>query len=101
MTEILLIHEVAARLKVSKSSINRWLGLARRGESTFPLPLSTPGGKCRWTSESIDCWIQSQAAAASPVPSTPRQKRRNAKASQERQASVDRQLDRFRSRGNS
>jgi predicted DNA-binding transcriptional regulator AlpA len=94
--KILLINEVAERLRVSTSTVNRWLGLARKGESTFPLPISATGGKGRWLAESIDRWLESQAIATSPVPT--KTKRRNDRAQQARQAATDRALERFRTK---
>jgi predicted DNA-binding transcriptional regulator AlpA len=98
MTEILLINEVAERLQVSPSTVNRWLGQARRSESTFPLPISAIGGKGRWLAESIDRWLESQAVATSPVPPTSRTERRNDRVFQARQESTDRALERYRTK---
>ena len=99
MTEILLINEVAERLRVSQSTVRRWLEQARKGESTFPLPISAIGGKGRWLAESIDQWVTSQAIAVTPVPTTARTKRRNAKAHAQRQAVTDRALAKYRTKG--
>ena len=97
MTEILLLPEVAQRLRVSPSTVNRWLSQARKGESTFPLPISVGGGKGRWTAASIDQWVASQAIASTPIPA--RKQRRNAAAAQARQNATERALDRFRTKG--
>ena len=82
--KILLIHEVAERLRVSTSTISRWLGQARRGQSTFPLPISATGGKGRWMSADIDRWLALQSAATIPMPA--KTKRRNDGVFQERQS---------------
>jgi len=93
--KILLVDEVAAMLRVSESTINRWLGESRRGENTFPLPVSQAGGKRRWTRDSIDSFIASlYVKPQRPV----RQRRRSAKAFAERQNATDRALDRFKGR---
>ena len=100
MSEILLIHEVAQRLRVSPSTVNRWLGQARKGESTFPLPISVGGGKGRWLAESIDQWVASQYVRDPfPAKTSRRNDRRNAKAHVERQANVDRALAKYRTKG--
>jgi predicted DNA-binding transcriptional regulator AlpA len=100
MTEnrILLVGEVASMLRLSVSRINNLLTERKQGKNTFPLPLSVAGGKRRWARESIEAYIASQLEATSPVPPTARQKRRSAKAHQERQAATDRALERYRTR---
>jgi predicted DNA-binding transcriptional regulator AlpA len=99
-SRILLINEVAATLRVSISTINRWLGQTRRGIGQFPKPISVAGGKGRWLASDIERWLESQSIAISPVNvPTARQAKRNARAFQERQASADRALARFRTRG--
>ena len=97
MNRILLISEVSELLRVSESTVNRWLVESRKGEKTFPLPVSARGGKRWWTRDSIEAFIDSQAIAASPVPA--RKQRRNAKAFQERQNATDIALARYRGKG--
>jgi len=97
MTEILLINEVAERLRVSTSTVNRWLGESRKGIGNFPQPISAFGGKLRWTRDSIEAYIASLESVAMPTPA--RTKRRNAKAHAERQANVDRALAKYRTKG--
>ena len=97
MTEILLINEVAERLRVSPSTVNRWLSQARKGESTFPLPISVGGGKGRWLLSDIERWLESQSIVTMPTPA--RKQRRNAAAAQARQNATERALDRFRTKG--
>jgi len=99
MSEILLIHEVAQKLRVSPSTVNRWLSQARRGESTFPLPISAGGGKGRWTSQSIDRWVESQAIATVPVPVKRKSEKQKAKEFIARQQRTEKALDRFRTKG--
>ena len=97
--KVLIIDEVASKVRRSKSCINRWLGLSRRGQGTFPLPLNEgTGGAGLWLESTIDAWLESQAIAASPLP-TPARKRRSASAAQARQAATERALDRFRTKG--
>ena len=57
--EILLLPEVAERLRLSVASVNRLLAQRRRGEGTFPLPLSTFKGKGRWRAKDVDDYIES------------------------------------------
>jgi predicted DNA-binding transcriptional regulator AlpA len=97
MTEILLINEVAERLRVSTSTVNRWLGQARKGESTFPLPISVGGGKGRWLLSDIERWLASQSIVTMPTPA--KTKRRNAAAHQRRQEATDRALEKYRTKG--
>jgi len=96
-TKILLLHEVAERLRVSASTVSRWLAQARQGKTNFPLPISTARGKGRWTAESIDQWVASQYVQ-NPFPNRAKRKeeRRNERAFRERQAACDRALERFK-----
>jgi predicted DNA-binding transcriptional regulator AlpA len=96
---ILLLDEVATLLRVSKSTINRWLAERRKGiRGNFPLPISLPGGKIRWLASDIDAYLQSQATQQPPINiPTCRQRHRNAKTFQERQAAADKALERHRS----
>lgn len=70
MPEILILPEVADRLRLSKASVHRLLADRRRGVGTFPLPLSK--GKLRWLSTSIDQYVQSLSSA----PEIPERKKR-------------------------
>jgi len=57
--EILLLPEVAERLRVSPATVNRLLSLRRKGVGVFPLPLSQFRGKGRWNASDIDRYIES------------------------------------------
>ena len=94
--KILLVHEVAEMLRVSVPTVNRWLGEARRGAGSFPLPISTTKGKGRWIASDVEAWIACQSRPSVTPPKSVKQKRRNAKAFQERQATAERGLDRYR-----
>lgn len=96
--KILLISEVAELLRVSQSTVNRWLGQSRKGIGKFPLPISAAGGKCRWTRDSIEAFIASQESA-SIIPLSSKQKRSSDHTFRERQEQTDRALNRYR-RGN-
>ena len=92
--KILLVDEVSALLRVSQSTISRWTDESRKGQNSFPLPVSIRGGKRRWTRDSIEAFIDSQTVATQPA--TARKQRRSAKAFQERQSATDRALERYR-----
>jgi len=84
---ILLVHEVALRLRVSVSTVNRWLHQRRKGQGNFPLPISPPGGKLRWLATDIERFLQSQSNVSSSIVLTSiAQKRREDKAYERRQA---------------
>jgi len=84
---ILLVHEVALRVRASVSSVNRWLHQRRKGQGNFPLPISPPGGKLRWLAADIERFLQSQSnVPSSIVPTSIAQKRREDKAYERRQA---------------
>ena len=91
---ILLINEVATLLRVTPSSVYRWLGDRRRGIGTFPLPISQAGGKLRWLASDVEAFLASQSALPPVHVPTARQAKRNARAFQERQASADKALQR-------
>jgi len=57
--EILLLPEVAERLRVSTATVNRFLAQRREGVGRFPLPLSTFKGKGRWLASDVDAYIES------------------------------------------
>jgi len=94
--KILLVDEVAELLRVSQSTINRWGEESRKGNGSFPLPISARGGKRRWSRDSIEAFIDSQTAATSSVPA--RKQRRSAKAFQARQERTDKALERYRTK---
>lgn len=76
--EILLLPEVAERLRVSTATVNRLLARRRRGEDDrFPLPLSAFNGKGRWLASDVDAYIGSlsNVNVAVPVPSKRKQER--------------------------
>jgi len=99
--KVLLINGVAELLQVSASTISRWSEEARNGNSRFPLPISVKGGKRRWLLSDIESYLASQSTATSPqsTTSSARQKRRSAKAFQERQNATDIALGRYRGKG--
>jgi predicted DNA-binding transcriptional regulator AlpA len=57
--EILLLPEVAERLRVSTATVNRLLAQRREGTGAFPLPLSSYKGKGRWLASQLDDYIAS------------------------------------------
>lgn len=65
---ILFIHEVASRLGLSISSVNRYLAKARRGEMVFILPISEKGCKCRWLASDVESYLLSLSTARAPPP---------------------------------
>jgi len=71
--EILLLPEVAERLRVSTATVNRLLAQRRKGVGHFPLPLSSFKGKGRWLASDVDSYIESlsgcNVAANVPVKS--------------------------------
>jgi predicted DNA-binding transcriptional regulator AlpA len=70
--EILLLPELAARLRVSPATVNRLLAQRRKGVGNFPLPLSTFKGKGRWLASDVDRYLEQQATVnviAAPVKS--------------------------------
>ena len=55
---LLTIHDVARKLRVSTQTIWRW---ARAGK--FPQPIGAEGAT-RWIDEDVDTWIHSKKEAA-------------------------------------
>jgi predicted DNA-binding transcriptional regulator AlpA len=83
--QILFLPEVADRLRLSTATVNRLLSQRRRGEGTFPLPLSTFKGKGRWLASDVDHYIENLSTVnASPKDTTP-VKKPNAREYQNRQ----------------
>jgi predicted DNA-binding transcriptional regulator AlpA len=93
---ILLIDEVATLLRVTPSSVHRWLGQRRKGIGSFPLPISNKGGKLRWLSSDIESFLESQSASPPQVISPARQMRHDRKDFQKRQALAAEALQRHR-----
>jgi predicted DNA-binding transcriptional regulator AlpA len=93
---ILLIDEVASLLRVSTSSVHRWLGQRRKGIGSFPLPISSKGGKLRWLSNDIESFLESHSASPPQVISPVRQMRRDKKDFQKRQLLAAEALQRHR-----
>jgi predicted DNA-binding transcriptional regulator AlpA len=50
---LLTITDVMKIFSISQPTVYRWLALARRGESRFPLPVGGRKQKLRWSRESI------------------------------------------------
>jgi len=57
--EILLLSEVADRLRLSIGTVNRLLAKRRNGEGDFPLPISAARSKGRWRARDIEKYIES------------------------------------------
>jgi len=57
--EILLLPEVADRLRISIGTVNRLLAKRRNGDGNFPLPISAARSKGRWRARDIDKYIES------------------------------------------
>ena len=95
---ILLIHEVAAMLRVSIPTINRWLYLTRRGEGRFPLPISVQRGKGRWLSTDLDDYIASQSNIVQPPVNvtTAKQRRKQEQEYRNRQETAEAALEKHR-----
>jgi predicted DNA-binding transcriptional regulator AlpA len=81
---ILLIDELTAILRRSKSSVYRDLS-----QGNLPKPISKRGGKLRWLASDIEAFLQSQSNANPPVnvPTT-KDRKRQAKDYQRRQEST-------------
>ena len=101
--EILLLPEVAKRLRISTASVNRLLTRRRNGEDElFPLPISNPHVKAkgRWLARDVDEYIELlssvNTAKAAPVPISPSKQRQEAKAYRERQQRAEQALQRHR-----
>lgn len=95
MQSVLLVSDVAEMLKVSPSSVRRWCVEARKGNGSFPLPISARGGKGRWLRSDIETFLASQSTAT-PQPAPARKRRSGAKAFQSRQEATDKALERYR-----
>jgi len=74
---ILFLPEVAARLRVSTTTVRRLLFRRRKGEGTFPLPISQFKEKGRWLASDVDKYIESLSNVNVPVqvPSKKQQER--------------------------
>ena len=94
---ILLVHEVATLLRIAPVTVYRHLALRRKGIGTFPLPISTAGGKLRWLASDIEAFLQSQSNAMPPakVASTS-ERRQEAKTYRDRQDAAQKVLVRHR-----
>ena len=91
--EILLIHQVAARLGVSVDSVRHYLAQRRKGQNSFPLPISPFKGKGRWLSSDVDHYIQSLSSVndvAVPAKSKKRQERDYVERQQRAKATLER-----------
>ena len=72
---VLLIAEVATLLRVSHSTIYRWIAESRAGRSDFPVPISRRKGKSRWLATDIEKYIESQSAGLPVFVSHAKQKK--------------------------
>ena len=88
--EILLVHEVADRLRMSICTVNRLLRKRRNGEGNFPLPLY--GKKCtgRWLASDIGKYIESLADVNKSQETPDYQKRKETVRAELRQHGIDR-----------
>jgi len=93
--EILLLPEVAERLRVSTATVNRLLSLRRKGTGNFPLPVSAFKGKGRWLASDIDGYLES-LSNSNRVPPASFAKSEKAKAKEftERQKRAQQTLER-------
>ena len=73
--KVLLIAEVSALLRVSHSTIYRWVAESRAGRSDFPAPISRRKGKHRWLASDIERYIESQSAVTVEFVSPVKQKK--------------------------
>ena len=94
--EILLLPEVAERLRVSTATVNRLLALRRKGIGDFPLPLSPFRGKCRWLQGDVDNYIAKLSEVNKDITVPIKSKKQNKKAFDMRQEEAARALDRHR-----
>ena len=53
---LLNINEVASLLRCSRSTIYRWMAETRKGNSTFPLPITGKRKRGLWHKEDIEAW---------------------------------------------
>ena len=83
--EILLLREVAERLRVSPATVNRLLSQRRRGKGHFPLPLSLFKGKGRWLASDVEDYITSLASINATAPAPIKSETQKAKEFAERQ----------------
>lgn len=95
MPKILLIGEIASLLKVSIPTLRRWLRESRRGQRSFPLPISEIGGKCRWLASDIENYLTAQSVGMQVV-STVRETKRDQKDFQRRQEEAEKSLAKHR-----
>jgi len=91
--EILLLPEVAERLRVSTATVNRLLAQRRKGEGIFPLPLSSFKGKGRWLASDVDAYIESLSDCNIPANVPVRSEKRKARDFDERQKRAQRTLE--------
>ena len=97
MEKILLIEEVAAWMRVSVSTIRRWLSESRKGCGGFPLTFSPPGSKLLWRECDIKQYIESQnSSPVCTVSASPKNRRREDKDFQTRQNAARAALERHR-----
>jgi predicted DNA-binding transcriptional regulator AlpA len=89
---VVLIDELAALLRLSKSSIYRM-----KSRRILPSPISTQGGKLRWLASDIESFIQSQSNTAPPIKVVgASERRRKEKAFKQRQDAASKALEKHR-----
>ena len=86
---LLNIDDLMGIFGLSRISIYRKVAEARAGESQFPRPIWESKKKLRWSASDIENYIKVNTASQAPVAVTSsREKRKQAKSFQERQASA-------------
>ena len=98
MEKLLLIDEVAAQMRVTPSTVRRWLSESRKGQGCYPLSISPPGSKLLWRESDIAQYIESQnpPPVCPPIATSFKKQRREEKAYQTRQAEARAVLERHR-----
>jgi excisionase family DNA binding protein len=93
MEKLLTVREVTDLLRISYSTLYRWL---RAGK--FPVPVNGRGNKLLWHQSQIQDWsnYRKSASATSNAVTSPASQRRQAKSFQERQAAAEKSLQRHR-----
>ena len=95
---ILLIDDLVALLRLSRSTIDRRTREARDGKIDFPIPISASGQRMLWDINTVEQWLASRNRD-SPLVNTLATKSEKQKARDfaERQQRAQQALDRHRS----